>query len=284
MPEEYRINIMQDNPSADAAQQQSVEQKPAVASIGERLVALIIDVGVVSVVYYIFLQIAVRILPPSMETLYLLLVIWNIFFVLYETWWSCNGRNTLGKTLIGIRVADKNTGEPLGIARSFVRAIGYYVSAILLMCGFLLAFIDDKHRSLHDYLSGSVVLQARYKDWLEKTALGLVGALLMMGLVGGVYKQLFGAGSMSQQRLIKRAKNHIEKIAYLEDLHYMRFGYYTNDLLRLSILSGDPVQFQRDTQRALDNKGFRIGVDAKGYKIKARAKDAKKTVVSYPDF
>ena len=95
------------------------------------------------------------------------------------------------------------------------------------------------------------------------------------------YSQLFGAGSMAQQRLINRAQQHVDDIAYLEEVHRMQFGYYTNDLLRLSILSGDPVQFQRDTQAVLDNRNFRIGVSKDGFKISAHAKDARKTLVYY---
>lgn len=150
------------------------------------------------------------------------------------------------------------------------------------MCGFLLAFIDNHRRTLHDYLAGSVVMQARSKSWGEKTALTLTGMLLMFVFAAYAYSQLFGAGSLAQQRLINNAQEHVEKIGYLEEMHRLYFGYYTNDLLRLSILSGDPVQFQRDTHKALDNRNFRIGVSESGYKISARAKDARKTPVYYP--
>ena len=83
---------------------------------------------------------------------------------------------------------------------------------------------------------------------------------------------------------IIKAKNHLEKIGFLEEVHRLNYGYYTNDLLRLAILSGDPMQFQRDTHKVLENKGFRIGVTDRDYKITARAKDTKKTLVTYPKF
>ena len=44
---------------------------------------------------------------------------------------------------------------------------------------------------------------------------------------------------------------------------------------------GDPVQFQRDTQKILQPRGFKIGVKGDSYKISAVAKDAKKTPVYY---
>ena len=80
---------------------------------------------------------------------------------------------------------------------------------------------------------------------------------------------------------VDRARKHLVNIALLEEAHYTRYGRYTNDLLRLSLLSGDPVQFQRDTQKILSPKGFKIGVNGNRYKLSAVARDAKKTPVYY---
>ena len=126
-------------------------------------------------------------------------------------------------------------------------------------------------------------MQSRPKSWGEKTALTLTGLVLLSAFSYCFYSQVFGDGSYAQKRMILQAKNHLEKIGYLEELHRIHFGSYTNDLLRLSILSGDPVQFQRDTQKVLDRKGFKIGVSDRDYKISARAKDVRKTPVYFPD-
>jgi len=279
MPEEHRINIMEDGAVPTENPEDLI---PKEASVQERFIALLLDIGLIIFLYDLFLLVIVRIVDFDLAGIYKLLAGVNVPFILYETIWSCGGRSTLGKKLVGIRVADKDTGEPLGFVRAFVRTIGYYVSAALLLCGFLLAFIDDRHRALHDYFAGSVVVQSRPKSWVEKTVLSIAGVVLLALFCGAFYQQMFGGGSWAQKRLIMKAQKHVEKIAYLEDLHLVQYGYYTNDLLRLSILSGDPVQFQRDTQKVLDRKGFRIGIGPKGYKITARAKDAKKTFVTFP--
>ena len=281
MNEEHRINIMSDE---QPAQQEAAEteETPQVAGIAERFVALLIDWGLISILYQLLLVAWIRATYPDLEQIYWALAGVFIPFVLYEAIWSCGGRSTLGKKLVGIRVADKNTGEPLGFGRALLRGVGYLISAALLMCGFLLAFIDDQHRALQDYLAGSVVVQARNKSRLEKLLLTVTGLVLIAAFTGYFYSLLFGAGSFAQQQLISRAQNHLEKIGYLEEVHKRHFGYYTNDLLRLSILSGDPVQFQRDTQKVLDRRDFRIGVTDRGYKIKAHAKDKNKTAVYYP--
>ena len=280
--EEHRINIMEDAPTA-AQPQAEMELQAKPAGVAERFVALLIDWGLIFIPYQILVALYVNHAMPELETAYWLLAAGNIFFILYETIFSCGGRSTLGKKLVGIRVENVQTGQPLGFGKAFVRAVGYYISAGLLMCGFLLSFIDNQKRALHDYLAGSVVMQARPKGFLEKTFLTLTGVVLILGFAGYFYSALFGAGSWAEQQKILRAERHLADIGYLEDLHRMQYGYYTNDLLRLSILSGDPVQFQRDTHKVLDNRDFRIGVSKDGYKIQARAKDAKKTKVYYPN-
>lgn len=285
MNEEHRINIMEDavagQPQTETEEQ---TQEPVVAGVLERFVALLIDIGLILFLYQIFLFFLLRSVRLNLSQLYCLAAGVFIPFAFYMTVFSCGGRSTLGKKLVGINVVNKYTGEPLGFFRSLVRACGYLVSGILLMCGFLLAFIDDKHQALHDYLAGSLVIQTRDKSWFEKMVLSLVGLLFLIVFGAYFYKQLFGAGSFSQQILVLKAKKHVEKIGYLEEAHRITYGNYTNDLLRLSILSGDPVQFQRDTQAVLDRKDFRIGVGPTGYKVKARAKDKKRTPVYYPDF
>lgn len=280
MNEPYRMNIMQDEPAAPAAA--APTPQPAVAGVLERLVALLIDAGLIFFIYQVFLLVLLRFTSPDLQQLYWWIAGVNVPFVLYETLFTSGGRNTLGRALVGVRAVRLADGGTLNLAQAFVRSMGYYVSAALLMCGFLLAFIDSQHRALQDYLAGSVVLQARQKSWGEKALLSLTGLVLLLAFGGYFYKQLFGAGSLVQQRMITRAQEHVKKIGYLEEMHRVQFGRYTNDLLRLSILSGDPVQFQRDTQAVLDRKDFRIGVSATGYKIKARAKDVRKTPVYYP--
>ncbi len=277
--EEHRINIMEDAPVQTEEEQ---EMQPQPASIAERFIALLIDWGIISIPYQLLAVWYIKHSFLDLEQIYLVLAGVFIPFILYETIFTCGGRSTLGKKLVGIRVEDIRTGQPLSWGRSLVRAFGYLISGVLLMCGFFLALIDNRKRALHDYLAGSEVMQARPKGWGEKTALTLTGLVLMFVFASYVYSQIFSGGSWAQKRLINAAQEHMQKIGYLEEMHFRHFGYYTNDLLRLALLSGDPVQFQRDTHKVLYNKDFRIGVNEHGYRIRAHAKDAKKTLVSYP--
>ena len=279
---ENRINIMQDEvPAAPAAP--SEEQKIEYAPVTERFVAFLIDYGIVFIPFQFVTWLWFKMAQPELEVwqgLGLIALV-NVCFILYEAVFSCGHRMSLGKALVGIAVVKKDGSGPISFPRALLRAVGYYISGALFMCGFLLAFFDDRHRALHDVLGGSVVVQVREKDRTEQAALRLAGGVLLLAFAWTAYTQFFGGGALLDQYYIRHARKHLQKIALLEEAHKMHYGYYTNDLLRLALLSGDPVQFQRDTHQILFPKDFKIGVTKDSYKISALAKDKKHTRVVF---
>ena len=281
---ENRINIMDLEPKAAApAETGSSAEQVEYASVAERFVALLIDYGLVFIPGHLIGHFVFKALGEEVEFWHIWTVIGciNAAFILYETIFSSGDRVTLGKALVGIAVVKKDLSGPLPLWRAFVRAVGYYISGALLLCGFLLAFFDDRHRALHDFLSGSVVVQIRPKAAWERLALRFLGGVLLVVFAWAAYAQYFGGGNLVQQSYIRQAQVQLQKIGLLEEAHREQYGAYTTDLLRLSLLSGDPVQFQRDTQEVLEPKGFQIGVTQNRYKITAFAKDKKHTQVVY---
>ena len=279
---ENRINIMEPETAEVSAPAPAEEKNQVIyASVTERFIALLIDYGIVFIPAQLIAGLILKIMGPLAELWQVvsLFVGINLLFILYETIFSSSDRVTLGKSLIGIAVMKKDLSGPISLPRAFLRAVGYYISAALFMCGFLWAFFDDRHRALHDFLGGSVVVQIRQRTWFERIMVRFLGSVLLLAFVWVAYTQFFGGGSLMQQAYVKRAQDQLGQIALLEEAHYNLYGTYTNDLLRLSLLSGDPVQFQRDTQRVLEPKGFKIGVNGNSYKISARAKDKKNTPV-----
>lgn len=280
---QQRINIMQDEPAVVTAEQEPQEPKVEYASVSERFVALLIDYGIIFIPCRLISGWLLKIFRPDWDMWHYVALAGcvNGLFILYETIFSCGDRVTLGKGLVGIAVMKKDLSGPISFVRAFFRAVGYYISGILLLGGFLLAFFDDKHRALHDVLGGSVVVQIRQKSATEKLLLRFLGSVLLITFAWTAYVQFFGAGALVDQYYINNARKQLRKIAVLEEGHRAQYGYYTNDLLRLSLLSGDPVQFQRDTQKILEPKGFKIGVKGNTYKISAYAKDKKHTQVVF---
>lgn len=282
---EKRINIMDPEIPQVVSANQETQKEPEVkyATITERFVALLIDYGVVFFPAQFIGGLVLKMMGPQPELWQILSIFVgiNVAFILYETILSCGDRVTLGKSLVGVAVVKKDLSGPISFPRAFLRAIGYYVSAILFLGGFFFAFFEEHKRSLHDFLAGSVVVQIRQKTFLETTVVRLLGGLLMATFGWVVYSQYFSGGALLQGYYIRKAEEHLQKIAFLEEGHYSRYGYYTNDLLRLSLLTGDPVQFQRDTRKVLAPRGFKIGVQKDGYKISGIAKDNKHTPVYF---
>ena len=286
MSEEHRINIMEDTPvaSSTADKDSSADVSIEYASISERFVALMIDYGVVFFPLQLIAWIICKTMGQYLESkqLIAMIIVMNVVFVLYETIFSSGGRVTLGKNLVGIAVVNKDKTGPISLPRAFLRAVGYYVSTLLFFGGFVFACVDDRKRALHDFWGGSVVIQRRERAWWEVWAVRGVGILLLVLLGFGLYRSV-GGRDWQEQYKVRQARDFLEKVALLEEGHYLRYGYYTNDLLRLTLLSGDPVQFQRDLKKVISTGrgSIRIGVSEKHYKISALAKDKNKTPVYF---
>ncbi len=65
---------------------------------------------------------------------------------------------TLGKMALGIRVIDLARGGSIGQGRAFIRYIGRFVSAIVLLLGYFWMLWDKEKQTWHDKLAGSVVV------------------------------------------------------------------------------------------------------------------------------
>ena len=64
---------------------------------------------------------------------------------------------TFGKLVVGLRTTDVK-GQRLTFSRSFLRAACRVLSFTTII-GVVIAFFDDKHRTLHDHMAGTLVLE-----------------------------------------------------------------------------------------------------------------------------
>ncbi len=65
---------------------------------------------------------------------------------------------TPGKRMLGLRLINEETGENLDVGKSIVRYIGYIISALVLLLGFIWVAFDKKKKGWHDHMAGSVVI------------------------------------------------------------------------------------------------------------------------------
>ncbi len=121
------------------------------ASFGRRLVAIIVDGVILGVVNGIL-----SVIFP--ETLANALAI--AIGLAYFTYLEGSTGQTLGKRLLGIRVADINGGGPIGFGRAAIRYVGRIVSTIPLLLGYLWMLWDSEKQTWHDKFASSVVVPA----------------------------------------------------------------------------------------------------------------------------
>lgn len=67
---------------------------------------------------------------------------------------------TLGKSAMGIRVVDIDTGGPIGYGRGFVRYVGRIVSAAAFYLGYLWMLWDPEKQTWHDKFARDLVVPA----------------------------------------------------------------------------------------------------------------------------
>ncbi len=122
-----------------------------------RSIAFLVDSGVVLLVTFLvfrdaFLEtgeLAVSVSGSGYDDL-----VGAIYYTVLIAIWA----TTAGKRIFGLRVV-RTDGSKVGIGRAFVRYIAYYLSAIVLLIGFIMiAFREDK-RGLHDLICDTVVIK-----------------------------------------------------------------------------------------------------------------------------
>ena len=88
----------------------------------------------------------------------LLTVSWTLagaaYFILF---WSTAGQ-TPGLRAMRLRVVRAN-GEPCGVVRCAVRYLVFTLGFLVLLAGLLVMLVDDRRRTLHDLVAGTVVVQ-----------------------------------------------------------------------------------------------------------------------------
>ncbi len=246
--------------------QENQTQDFQLATVFERAIAFIIDfmlwILVSSYIYKFFNT------GLTFSTTYSIIAV--SIFVAYLTIFTTGRLQTVGKFLLGIKVINRKTKQPLNLLHSFLRAIGYIVNIFTAFLGFAFVFFSKKRLGLEDLLAGSEVITVREKTNTEMTVISALGTILIIISVYFIYNNLI----FNPYRAMKEsAQQQLITIAYLEELHKQHFGTYTTDLLRLALISGDAVQFQRDMQNNFRPNGFEIGIREDGYYIQGFAKD-----------
>lgn len=82
-----------------------------------------------------------------------------IHLIYYWFFWTRWDGQTPGKRLMGLRVV-KMDGSRLSDTDALIRAVGYYVSAMVMGLGYFWALFDEHKRTWHDLMAGTIVVKA----------------------------------------------------------------------------------------------------------------------------
>jgi uncharacterized RDD family membrane protein YckC len=118
-----------------------------------RMLAFIID-AVPLVTLIVLVDFVTEDLAPRILLRVLILLSYFVGF------WVATAGATPGKLLMGIRVVRTN-GQPLDVTWGLVRFVGYVISLVLLLSGFIMIAFTPQKRGLHDYIAQTVVVRIR---------------------------------------------------------------------------------------------------------------------------
>lgn len=199
-------------------------------------------------------------------------------FLIYQAFFSCEGRVTIGKSLFGLRVVDSD-GEPLELGRAIMRALGYVPSSIFTL-GFFWALIDPEGRAWQDHAAGSAVVGDRGLSRSRGSVLRFAAGTLVIA-----FALTAGWFNIWEPRYLKlmtvaHAKAGLREVGSLQKDYHKRNGRYAGSLFALAEASPDPNGFLRDMAALYDLRGFKLKADAQKWVVAARARDVDATLVA----
>ena len=136
------------------------------AGVGKRLLAFLVDAIILATVFFaIFLIFGSSL---TIEGTFALCYFTSIFLsMIYFTYFYSTSGQTLGKKLFRIKVVSSDE-ENLYFATGIIRYIGYYISTLLALIGFLMVFFNQEKQGLHDKLAATYVVNVPRKEDVTK--------------------------------------------------------------------------------------------------------------------
>ena len=126
-----------------------------------RLAAALIDTVLLAIVVYLPLTLIYG--SQYWQTEKLVAGFWDAVLyiapIVITIWFWTKYLGTPGKMLLKLRVVDASTGNATSTPQALGRYLGYYVSTIPFLLGFIWVGIDKRKQGFHDKLAGTVVVR-----------------------------------------------------------------------------------------------------------------------------
>lgn len=185
---------------------------------------------------------------------------------------------TAAKRLLGLRVVARDGGPP-GFLRSLIRALVWLIGSTAGSFGFLIALFNRENRTLHDYASGTVVVEAYRKSRTEGAALFLAGALGAVGLFAFQIYSGWARPTPHDRAAVAKANEGMAVIARVQEAYRGQNGTYATSIDQLAEASGDPAEFRTAMDALFRPELFKMEAGNRGWRIRALARDRHRTPV-----
>ena len=108
--------------------------------------------------------------------------------VIYVSFWKYFNSSP-GKMLFKAKIVDSKTFQNPTIGQYIIRFIGYIVSALTFLMGFMMIGLNKRKRGLHDYMAGTVVIytEALNPAWEKKKLKYQTYFMLAVLIIGVIY-------------------------------------------------------------------------------------------------
>jgi uncharacterized RDD family membrane protein YckC len=126
------------------------------ASFGNRLIAYVIDILILSLISFVLLLFIADFITSTEQILILDVLLSSAY---YWYFWTQREGQTPGKKMLSIRVI-KADGSPLSHTDALLRVFGYYIGRITLGLGYVWAAFDPQSQAWHDKMANTYVVVA----------------------------------------------------------------------------------------------------------------------------
>lgn len=249
------------------------------ARFSDRFVAYLIDglpfgVGAAGTVWLLLIR---QGKPATPELLATIGAGWITALFAYQVLGNLTGA-TIGKRLLGLRVVARDGGPP-GLFRSLLRAVLWLVGSTAGNFGFLVALLNRENRTLHDFGSGTVVVEAYRKSTAEGAILFIAGAIAAVGLFAFQIYTGWARPTPRDKAAVEKAHDGLAVIARVQEAYREKHGTYASTIEQLAEVSGDPAEFRVGMAMLFQPEPFKMEAGNRGWRIRAVARDRHRTPV-----
>jgi uncharacterized RDD family membrane protein YckC len=129
-----------------------------------RVVAVLIDSVLLGIIFFIGSRLFVKGIDYGNGNIVItegqwFWSLWGVISFLYlPVTWAWLGE-TIGHRMLGMEIRRVEDGQRPGIGQIIVRWIGYYISALIILIGFIIAAFDPRKQGLHDKIANTLVVR-----------------------------------------------------------------------------------------------------------------------------